>query len=309
MRRRLDVFGTSWGTRIAWAGLAKVLDHSNFHCHRGRGPLIMPKILCRWIRNLPPEGLVDGSSYDGIDMVIKYLDLEPNIDIMMRDFLELEVCGIAIISAPTRTVSNQRGAALFPSGILMEMEDRDMTLEEYVQYETEKALRNGKVYNLETTTYGKIKYVEDIDDLRFFETEFPAIVYEDALSLESGFSYEPTALHGLVINWSGFCGMLHGLVINWSSSAIETSRNRVNGPVPLKIARKSKKASPSKKDSDLVPIDEEPVKKGKRVKRPAKKFTTNQQQVSSSEKILFDRRSSGERSKKKELKGISQDTS
>ncbi|GJW05229.1 hypothetical protein Tco_1564085 [Tanacetum coccineum] len=32
-----------------------------------------------------------------------------------------------------------------------------------------------------------------------------------------------------VINWSGFCGMLHGLVINWSSSAIETSRNRVNG--------------------------------------------------------------------------------
>ncbi|GJV40565.1 hypothetical protein Tco_1419005 [Tanacetum coccineum] len=35
-------------------------------------------------------------------------------------------------------------------------------------------------------------------------------------------------LHGLVINWSGFCGMLHGLVINWSSSAIETSRNRVN---------------------------------------------------------------------------------
>ncbi|GJY94910.1 hypothetical protein Tco_0511271 [Tanacetum coccineum] len=27
------------------------------------------------------------------------------------------------------------------------------------------------------------------------------------------------------------CGMLHGLVINWSSSAIETSRNRVNGIV------------------------------------------------------------------------------
>ncbi|GKB47469.1 ty3-gypsy retrotransposon protein [Tanacetum coccineum] len=35
-------------------------------------------------------------------------------------------------------------------------------------------------------------------------------------------------LHGLVINWSGICGMLHGLVINWSSSAIETSRNHVN---------------------------------------------------------------------------------
>ncbi|GJX77139.1 retrovirus-related pol polyprotein from transposon TNT 1-94 [Tanacetum coccineum] len=33
-------------------------------------------------------------------------------------------------------------------------------------------------------------------------------------------------------------------------------------------------ASPSKKDSDLVPVDEEPITKGKRVKRPAKKSTT-----------------------------------
>ncbi|GKC19650.1 hypothetical protein Tco_1021800 [Tanacetum coccineum] len=46
------------------------------------------------------------------------------------------------------------------------------------------------------------------------------------------------------------------------------------GVVPPKIDRKFKKASPSKKDSDLVPVDEEPVQKGKRVKRPAKKSTT-----------------------------------
>ncbi|GKG11314.1 hypothetical protein Tco_0342714, partial [Tanacetum coccineum] len=31
--------------------------------------------------------LVNGSSCDGIDMVIKDLDLEPKIDAMMRDFL------------------------------------------------------------------------------------------------------------------------------------------------------------------------------------------------------------------------------
>ncbi|GJS78408.1 hypothetical protein Tco_0728289 [Tanacetum coccineum] len=71
------------------------------------------------------------------------------------------------------------------------MEDRNMTMEEYVQYETEKALRNGKVYNWKIATYGKIRYVEDINDLRFFETKFPATVYDDALSLESGFSSEP----------------------------------------------------------------------------------------------------------------------
>ncbi|GKF24677.1 hypothetical protein Tco_0076999 [Tanacetum coccineum] len=32
--------------------------------------------------------LIDGSSYDEIDMVIKDLDLEPKIDAMMRDFLD-----------------------------------------------------------------------------------------------------------------------------------------------------------------------------------------------------------------------------
>ncbi|GJZ97971.1 hypothetical protein Tco_0670424 [Tanacetum coccineum] len=46
------------------------------------------------------------------------------------------------------------------------------------------------------------------------------------------------------------------------------------GAVPPKIAKKFKKASPSKKDSDLVPVDEEPIQKGKRVKRPTKKSTT-----------------------------------
>ncbi|GJW50662.1 hypothetical protein Tco_0092013 [Tanacetum coccineum] len=67
-----------------------------------------------------------------------------------------------------------------------------MTMQEYVQYETEKALRNGKVYNWETATYGKIKCVEDINDLRFFEKKFPAIVDDDALSFDSGFSSKHT---------------------------------------------------------------------------------------------------------------------
>ncbi|GKD39065.1 hypothetical protein Tco_1259272, partial [Tanacetum coccineum] len=43
------------------------------------------------------------------------------------------------------------------------------------------------------------------------------------------------------------------------------------GEVPPKVARKFKKASPSKKESELVLGDEEPVKKGKRLKTPTKK--------------------------------------
>ncbi|GKC74034.1 hypothetical protein Tco_1119917, partial [Tanacetum coccineum] len=37
-----------------------------------------------------------------------------------------------------------------------EMVDRDMTMEEYDQYETEQALGNGKVFHWETATYSKI---------------------------------------------------------------------------------------------------------------------------------------------------------
>ncbi|GJX70039.1 hypothetical protein Tco_0307210 [Tanacetum coccineum] len=74
------------------------------------------------------------------------------------------------------------------------MEDLDMTMEEYVQYETEKALRNSQVYNCETAKYGKISWClddVDINILRFFKTKFPAIVYNDALISELEFSSEP----------------------------------------------------------------------------------------------------------------------
>ncbi|GKE01987.1 hypothetical protein Tco_1389970, partial [Tanacetum coccineum] len=72
------------------------------------------------------------------------------------------------------------------------MEERDMTMEEYVQYESEKALRKGKVYNWETTMYGKIWYDEDVHYLTLFETEFPVIVYNDTLASKPDFSSEPT---------------------------------------------------------------------------------------------------------------------
>ncbi|GJY59654.1 hypothetical protein Tco_0459546 [Tanacetum coccineum] len=55
------------------------------------------------------------------------------------------------------------------------------------------------------------------------------------------------------------------------SKAYKTYLGYATGAVPPKIARKFKKASPTKKESDLVPVDEEPVTKGKRVKRSVKK--------------------------------------
>ncbi|GJR26036.1 hypothetical protein Tco_1102268 [Tanacetum coccineum] len=56
--------------------------------------------------------------------------------------------------------------------------------------------------------------------------------------------------------------------------AYKTYLGYATGAVPPKIARKFKKSSPTKKDSDLVLVDEEPVTKGKRIKRSVKKSSS-----------------------------------
>ncbi|GKB87441.1 hypothetical protein Tco_0959713 [Tanacetum coccineum] len=76
--------------------------------------------------------------------------------------------------------------------LLQEIDDPDITMEEYIWIESEKALRKGKVYNWETATYGKIGYDEDVNFLRSVEMEFPAIVYNDALTSELELLCEPT---------------------------------------------------------------------------------------------------------------------
>ncbi|GKB04832.1 hypothetical protein Tco_0833027 [Tanacetum coccineum] len=61
------------------------------------------------------------------------------------------------------------------------MDEPNITIEEYIRLEEEKARRRGKVYNWETATYGKIWYDEDVHDLISVETEFSAIVFNDTL--------------------------------------------------------------------------------------------------------------------------------
>ncbi|GKD95585.1 hypothetical protein Tco_1379482 [Tanacetum coccineum] len=72
------------------------------------------------------------------------------------------------------------------------MDNPNITMEEYIRLEEEKAHRCGKVYNWETTKYGKIWYDEDVHELRSVETKFPAIVFNDELSSEKTLSCEPT---------------------------------------------------------------------------------------------------------------------
>ncbi|GKE75759.1 hypothetical protein Tco_1537800 [Tanacetum coccineum] len=71
------------------------------------------------------------------------------------------------------------------------MDDPNITIEEYIKLEEEKARKYGKRINWETAKYGKIWYDEDIHDLRSFETKFPAIAFNDEVSSEI-LSCEPT---------------------------------------------------------------------------------------------------------------------
>nr|GEY03262.1 hypothetical protein [Tanacetum cinerariifolium] len=74
----------------------------------------------------------------------------------------------------------------------VKMNDPNITMEEYIRLEQEKAHRRGKVYNWETATYGKIWDNEGIYDLRSIKTKFPAIVFNDTLTSEAALSCEPT---------------------------------------------------------------------------------------------------------------------
>ncbi|GJZ30298.1 hypothetical protein Tco_0575345, partial [Tanacetum coccineum] len=72
------------------------------------------------------------------------------------------------------------------------MDDLNVTMEEYIRLEEEKAQKRGKVFNWETAKYGRIWYDEDVHDLRSVENEFPAIAFDDSLKSGETLSCEPT---------------------------------------------------------------------------------------------------------------------
>nr|GEU64115.1 hypothetical protein [Tanacetum cinerariifolium] len=61
----------------------------------------------------------------------------------------------------------------------------------WIRLDEEKSRRRGKVYNWETAMYGKIWCDKDVHNLRYVETEFPAIVLNDALTSEVALSRHP----------------------------------------------------------------------------------------------------------------------
>ncbi|GKA64523.1 hypothetical protein Tco_0764230 [Tanacetum coccineum] len=62
------------------------------------------------------------------------------------------------------------------------MDDPNITMEEYIRLEEEKARRRGRTFNWQTATFEKLENYKDEDDYFIdFETEFPAIVFDNTL--------------------------------------------------------------------------------------------------------------------------------
>ncbi|GKC39021.1 hypothetical protein Tco_1051405 [Tanacetum coccineum] len=72
------------------------------------------------------------------------------------------------------------------------MDDPNITMEEYIRLEEEKAQRHGRTFNWHNMTYGKMEYCEDENDsLMNFEAVYPAIVFDDTLTSDAALSCEP----------------------------------------------------------------------------------------------------------------------
>nr|GEV47587.1 integrase, catalytic region, zinc finger, CCHC-type, peptidase aspartic, catalytic [Tanacetum cinerariifolium] len=94
--------------------------------------------------------------------------------------------------------------------------------------------------------------------------DFDALPFkEDIVSFlrESGHTGEINSLNDVVVDqmhqpWRTFAALINRAIKE--SKAYKTYLSYATGAVPPRIARKFKKTSPSKKDGDLVPVDEEP---------------------------------------------------
>ncbi|GJW34862.1 retrovirus-related pol polyprotein from transposon TNT 1-94 [Tanacetum coccineum] len=65
------------------------------------------------------------------------------------------------------------------------MDDPNITMEEYIRLEEEKAQRHRQTFNWQTVMFGKVVNFEDEDECSIdFETEFPAIVFDNTITSE-----------------------------------------------------------------------------------------------------------------------------
>ncbi|GJZ30504.1 hypothetical protein Tco_0575551 [Tanacetum coccineum] len=127
-----------------------------------------------------------------------------------------------------------------------------------------------------TPCYPAFLITADVPEIcpRVQDQDFDALpTEEDTVSFlrDLGHTRDIISLNDVVVDqmhqpWRAFAPLINRSLLRKSSGLDKLRLSRaqiIRGAVPPKISRKFKKASPTKKDSDLVPVDEEPVIKGK----------------------------------------------
>ncbi|GJT82384.1 hypothetical protein Tco_1056726 [Tanacetum coccineum] len=112
-------------------------------------------------------------------------------DCWIKSFIRL--FGITAALIKVSVAQEESGLLVYkePLSIMFKMDDPNITKEEYIKLQAEKAQRRGRTFNWETTTYGKV-YCDNLDFFIDFEADFPAIVYNDALISSQNVSSKPT---------------------------------------------------------------------------------------------------------------------
>ncbi|GKB33775.1 hypothetical protein Tco_0873176 [Tanacetum coccineum] len=114
LSRRSGVLGVSCGKEISLAGWRSLLDHPNPHGLKSKILNDFPRFFGILVRKLTVGDAISLALKMKRDMIIEILDLEPNIDAMMRDFMEH---GYAVSSLmDTTTSSNLRNQATIQDG-------------------------------------------------------------------------------------------------------------------------------------------------------------------------------------------------
>ncbi|GJV63852.1 hypothetical protein Tco_1474680 [Tanacetum coccineum] len=139
------------------------------------------------------SGLDHEDANEHIEKVLEIVD-QPRIMSLLTTQIKHESTLCSVITEYLLNISKRRAFWSLNEDILrindsdyqygVKMDNPNITMEEYVKLEEEKARKRGKVFNWETTKYGKIWYDEDVHDLRSVETEFLAIFFNDKLTSE-----------------------------------------------------------------------------------------------------------------------------
>ncbi|GJZ99721.1 hypothetical protein Tco_0672272 [Tanacetum coccineum] len=123
---------------------------------------------------------------------MRYPLTPPTITDMLNKKLQYKVNAAKGVNAAEGVNAASEEVSTAELESIVRMNDPNITIEEYIRLEEEKARRRGKVFNWETAKYGKIRIDEDIHNLISVKTKFPAITLINEISSEKTLSCEPT---------------------------------------------------------------------------------------------------------------------